>query len=357
MRLQPARATPLSTPPHPAMNSPFATLKPDTVAKLAGDGLPAGRHRWSQSEIDALTLAHAARRPLLVRGEPGTGKTQLARAAAHHLGWRLHAVVIHPRFEPQDLIVRFDAVARLADAQAGQGGLKPDTAYYQPGPLWQAIDWPSAKAYQSCANEKAAAGHVLLIDEIDKADSDLPNSLLEVLGQHTLRVPGLGLGLSAQPGHWPLVLITTNEERELPPAFLRRCIVLNVAPEGDYAAWLVQRGQAHFGPGGVARVERRVMEHAADQLVLDRKHIGGAGLPPPGPAEYLDLLGALNTLAPGDTPQQLKLLDELSRYAYIKAAHDPSLPPEASQRRTPLPIAAETRTSAKPVARTARARK
>ena len=70
------------------------------------DGLPASQHRWSERERDALMLAAAAQRPLLVRGEPGTGKTQLARAAAQHLpGWMLHSVVIHPRFEPTELPV------------------------------------------------------------------------------------------------------------------------------------------------------------------------------------------------------------------------------------------------------------
>ena len=168
---------------------------------------------------------------------------------------------------------------------------------------------------------------------------------------------GLGVRLTAQQGRWPLVLITSNEERELPPAFLRRCIVLNLAPKGDYAAWLVQRGLAHFGPGGVARIEPKVMERAADQLVVDRRHISDAGLPPPGPAEYLDLLGALSELAPGDTAQQLTLLDELSRYAYIKAAHDPTLPAEARQGRPPLPLDAQTEAAAKSATRSARAKK
>jgi Sulfatase-modifying factor enzyme 1/AAA domain (dynein-related subfamily) len=82
------------------------------------DGLAQSFHRWDQCEIDALRLARAAARPLLVRGEPGIGKTQLARAAALASGAKLHAITVNARTEPDDLLFRFDAVRRLADAQA-----------------------------------------------------------------------------------------------------------------------------------------------------------------------------------------------------------------------------------------------
>ncbi len=104
------------------MNSPkkilpvqqLQQLRPGQVQRIpATEHLDATVHQWSQAEIDALTLAVSARRPLLVRGEPGTGKTQLARAAAHQLGWALHATTIHPRFEASDLIYRFDASQAL----------------------------------------------------------------------------------------------------------------------------------------------------------------------------------------------------------------------------------------------------
>ncbi|HNJ52044.1 MAG TPA: AAA family ATPase, partial [Accumulibacter sp.] len=101
------------------IQSPFITLASGAVSRLPETPEQAEAwHQWSAAEIDALTLAYAARRPLLVRGEPGTGKTQLARAAAVHLGWKLHVETIQPRFEPGDLVARFDAVRRLADAQA-----------------------------------------------------------------------------------------------------------------------------------------------------------------------------------------------------------------------------------------------
>ena len=207
----------------------ITTLKHGDITDLpAQDGHEAAVHQWSQREIDALRLAQAAHRPLLLRGEPGTGKTQLARAVATHLGRTLLSETIHPRFEPSDLVYRHDAVRRLADAQAREP--LDDHTYWHPGALWQAYNWASACQYGHCRQQPAPTGHVILIDEIDKADSDLPNSLLEVLGQRRLSIPALDLRLSEPADQPPLILITTNEERELPPAFLRRCVVLNLDP-------------------------------------------------------------------------------------------------------------------------------
>ena len=129
----------------------FQDIVKGTVHKLPPtDHLSESWHQWSQREIDALTLAVAAKRPLLVRGEPGTGKTQLARAAANHLGWVLESVTIHSRYEPQDLLYRFDAVKRLADAQLRDVGADwleaREAGYWEPGPLWRAFGWRSAVA-------------------------------------------------------------------------------------------------------------------------------------------------------------------------------------------------------------------
>lgn len=320
--------------------TPFAALKPGSIQHLPESAaLTESWHQWSQAEIDALTLAHAARRPLLVRGEPGTGKTQLARAAAAYLGWNLHAETIHPRFEPHELQYRFDAVRRLADAQANKGELD-DHRYWRPGVLWQAFGWQSALPFLHFS-EKAEQpkGHVVLIDEIDKADSDLPNSLLEVLSQrsfHVEPVPEAIGGPGVQP---PLILITTNEERDLPAAFLRRCIVLSLAHEGEYPDWLVQRGLAHFGalPEVAGResplLDEAVLRQAAVQLDQDRAAFHSLNLAKPGLAEYLDLLHALHELFPPQpdaaarTAAQLQWLDRLSAYSYLKHAVDDTASP------------------------------
>jgi MoxR-like ATPase len=319
------------------MTTDLSTLKPGAVQPLpADDAREAAFHHWSQAEINALRLAHAAERPLLVRGEPGTGKTQLARAVAQHLGWCLQAVTVHPRIDAQDLVYRFDAIRRLADAQANRP--LDEASYIEPGPLWRAYEWTSAIQHGSLrtapsqpqppAAPSLPAGHVVLIDEIDKADSDLPNSLLEVLGQRSLFVAPLNRHIGGPKASRPLVVITTNEERELPSAFVRRCMVLNLVPDSSlsYAQWLVQRGQAHYATGALRSNDKRprmaldVLEQAATQLCQDRDHAQRTGVHAPGPAEYLDLLRALHQLAPGNTTQQQHWLQELSAYAFVKNA-------------------------------------
>ena len=319
-------------------NSPFNKLQPGAVQELRESPAQARAwHQWSAAEIDALTLAYAARRPLLVRGEPGTGKTQLARAAAEALGWRLHAETIHPRFEPPELLARFDAVRRLADAQAGASAeekLADPTRYWRPGVLWKAFGWESAQPFLA-ADERSVdpavpAGHVVLIDEIDKADSDLPNSLLEVLAQRSFRVEPLAQPIGGPQVQPPLIVITTNEERELPAAFLRRCIVLTQQPDPgmSYRDWLVRRGAAHFAelpatsptasPRRAELIAAVILEKAAEQLVSDRQQVSQLNLPPPGLAEYLDLLYALHELFPGQSGAQQQWLGRLSAYGYLK---------------------------------------
>ncbi|WGS85797.1 AAA family ATPase [Methylomonas sp. UP202] len=328
--------------------SPIETLRQLTdgfVQRIpATNHLDATVHQWSQAEIDALTLAISARRPLLVRGEPGTGKTQLARAVAQQLGWVLHATTIHPRFEASDLLYRFDAVKRLADAQAREPHLIEHN-YWEPGPLWKAYDWQLACEYGSCRPklgddpQTEPEGHVVLLDEIDKADSDLPNSLLDVLGQRAFEIPALNLRFGAPSRQLPLILITTNEERELPAAFIRRCIVLNLShdPELGYEEWLAKRGLAHFAEGrdaGRTGVPVEIIRLAAKRLVEDRNNAEQAALPPPGLAEFIDLLSALVQLAPDDAILQERWLKRLSGYAFIK--HRPVEGVKGTQQQRPF---------------------
>lgn len=312
-------------------HNPFTQPLAATRSELpACERFEATSHLWSQPELDALALAVAARRPLLVRGEPGSGKSQLARAAAKLLEAPPPLVqVIHPRFEPRDLLYRYDTIRRLADANT-PGGLKTESqAYVHPGVLW--------RAWEGAANGLV----VVLIDEIDKGDADVPNSLLEILGQRSFKVdeaqdmPTPKLAAHAMP----LVVITTNEERELPAAFVRRCVVLNLNPPKDEAMlkqWLLERVRAHQSLARALHPE--VLSRAIDQVLADRSNAEQQGQPKVGLAETLDLLTALGEVTktftgPEQAAKQHEWLDRLSAYALVKhAGVDPG------QRRPPVPM-------------------
>jgi len=275
--------------------------------------LPALTHLFDVKDVWAIRAALGARRPLLVRGDPGTGKSQLARAAAQALGRVLVSEVITSRTESQDLHWRFDAVARLGRAQAmaaaGQanGSALDEHLYLSPGPLWWVFDWAGADEQRAAAAVKGKKpsppdgwkpkkGCVLLIDEIDKADSDVPNGLLESLGNGEFHVPYVDKPVACRPElPPPLVVITTNEERELPPAFVRRCLVLQLAlPPGDRLIdFLIERGKAHFGD----RLADDIYRDAARLVAKDRESLVSQGMVAPGQAEYLDLLRAVLDVA------------------------------------------------------------
>lgn len=271
---------------------------------------PETKHIFDKESIWAVKAALAAERPLLIRGEPGTGKSQLARAAAVKMKRAFISDVVHSRSEPQDLQWQFDAVARLGEAQILGGSGKGDSKdaleprrFLSPSALWWAFDYRNAeehcKKYKvNCLKPdkpvgwKAENGCVVLIDEIDKADADLPNGLLETLGNGAFTIPHLDKPIGIAEGTpAPLVVITTNEERELPRAFLRRCMVLHMElpkEDADLTDWLVERGGIH-SPG----LSKTIREKAATQLIIDRKAALNIGHSPPGQAEYLDILRAL----------------------------------------------------------------
>ncbi|MDT4328599.1 MoxR family ATPase [Methylomonas sp. MED-D] len=298
---------------------------------------------------DAIRLAEASGRPLLVRGLPGTGKSDLARAAAQMFERAFVYEVVTARSEPQELLWRFDAVARLADAQAREPRAKDVSHYIAPGPLWWSIDWrgaeqwlrehevhaqrpdaeltdQSGQAFRQ-AQRAETKGCVLLLDEIDKADSELPNSLLEVLANNGFRLPCAdGYEVKARQ-HKPLIIVTTNEDRELPAAFVRRCLVLPLAADADFKQWLIARARSHYrdpddasqaGDGRPAMAQT-LLEQAAQRLMDDRAQLRGeAHLP--GLAEYLDLLRGLDSLARNNPAQQQQWLDRVCDFAYRKSA-------------------------------------
>ena len=155
----------------------------------------------------AVNAAVTLERPLLVKGEPGTGKTELARQVATSLGLKMIEWNIKSTTKAQQGLYEYDAVSRLRDSQLGEERVHDVKNYIRKGKLWQAFD----------ADEKV----VLLIDEVDKADIEFPNDLLQELDRMEFHVYETGETITAK--HRPIVIITSNNEKELPDAFLRRC--------------------------------------------------------------------------------------------------------------------------------------
>lgn len=292
------------------------TLEP--VELLESGSWPAAFHLVQEREFKSLVAAVASGRPLLVRGEPGIGKSNLARAAASMLQRKFISFVVQPNTEYQDLLWKLDTVGRLADAQIGE--LKNVQNYLTAGPLWWAFDMegekpkgsfgfdlslfePSRTSGNSIQNK--SEGVVLLIDEIDKADISLCNGILEVLGNGAFTVDGWQNRVVTNRDKPPLVIMTSNGTRELPAAFLRRCVVLDLhMPDGkEFIDRLVDVGKVHF-PG----MDNSVMRRAADQILRDRE--AGDEQIRTGQAEYIDLLRAVSKIS-DDSDGQIFWLKKL----------------------------------------------
>lgn len=155
----------------------------------------------------AVNAAITLERPLLVKGEPGTGKTELARQVANALGLPMLEWAIKSTTRAQQGLYEYDAVSRLRDSQLGDERVRDISNYIRKGKLWQAFE--------------AEGRVVLLIDEIDKADIEFPNDLLQELDKMEFHVYETGESVRARQR--PIVIITSNNEKDLPDAFLRRC--------------------------------------------------------------------------------------------------------------------------------------
>jgi MoxR-like ATPase len=169
----------------------------------------AGTDRYIATDdlMMAVNAAITLSRPLLIKGEPGTGKTQLAQEIARALGKPLHEWHIKSTSKAQQGLYEYDAVSRLRDSQLGDARVHDIANYILKGKLWEAFE--------------SDVQPVLLIDEIDKADIEFPNDLLRELDRMEFYVYETRALVSAR--HRPIIIITSNNEKELPDAFLRRC--------------------------------------------------------------------------------------------------------------------------------------
>lgn len=254
----------------------------------SGDNQGGAAYVYSDHIVLAVNVALATGRPLLVRGASGCGKSALALSVARHLKWRYYERVISSRTQARDLLWEVDQLRRLQDAQAK--ALKEDIRpYINPGILWWGFDSKSAcrrgvgddinlewPMLTDPSGEGALERAVILIDEIDKADPDVPNNLLVPLGSLRFSVDDAGIEVKANQS--PLIFLTTNDERELPVAFLRRCVELKL--ELPSKEMLVAIGKAHFGKSLALTLEK-----VADLITQTSRNT-------PSTAEYLDTVRA-----------------------------------------------------------------
>jgi MoxR-like ATPase len=280
----------------------------------------------------AVQVALATGRPLLLRGDPGCGKSSLAPYIARQRGWRYYETVVTAHTRPRDLLWTFDAVRRLADAQSGVSD-RPLSTYVEPGALWWAFApssarfrgdpsatvTPAIEPFRQINESRSADRAVVLVDEIDKADPDLPNGLLVPLGTGSFVVTETNAEVSRETaagdgtgGH--LVVITTNEERELPEAFLRRCVVAWLrSPDLE---GLLAIADAHFaGDGSGWSDSDRKLARAVAETVIDIREVARhQGVRPASTAEFLDALRALRRLGIGPGSDQWRTVCQFTLY-------------------------------------------
>src|SRR5687767_12974103 len=226
----------------------------------------------------AITLA----RPLLIKGEPGTGKTQLAQEVATALGRPIFGWHIKSTSKAQQGLYEYDAVSRLRDSQLGDGRVHDIRNYIVKGKLWEAFE--------------AETQPVLLIDEIDKADIEFPNDLLRELDRMEFYVYETRELVKAR--HRPIIAITSNNEKELPDAFLRRCFFHYIRiPDKETMERIVQ---VHFPTlkKSLLREEMEVFFEVREVPGLKKK---------PSTSELLDWLKLL--LAEDIPPEALRAKD------------------------------------------------
>jgi MoxR-like ATPase len=225
----------------------------------------------------AVNAARALQKPLLVKGEPGTGKTLLAEQVAESLGMKLITWHIKSTTKAQQGLYEYDAVSRLRDSQLGEDKVYDIANYIKKGKLWEAFT----------ADERV----VLLIDEIDKADIEFPNDLLHELDRMSFYVYETGETVVAKQR--PVIIITSNNEKELPDAFLRRCFFHYIDFPDE--ATMRQIIAVHFPH------IRETLVSEALQIFFKLRQVSGLKKPP----STSELIDWLSLLMADDMPEEV----------------------------------------------------
>lgn len=254
----------------------------------------------------AVNLAITLRRPLLIEGDPGCGKTCLAKAVAFELGlpffrWNVESVT-----KARDGLYTYDALGRLHDVQLQSGGGQPNRNPNQPDTYCEMGAIGKAFNIQDCTS-------VILIDEIDKAELDFPNDLLTVLDKPwEFQVRESGSTVKANPVHIPIVFITSNKEKgNLPDAFLRRCLYHYVEfPSQEQT--LKEILSLHFQLQEQAPPANDLQDAAIEKFLAVRNE--GGLIRKPGTSEFLDWLKALYSF--GEHPYEAEKLRSDPRLPY-----------------------------------------
>jgi MoxR-like ATPase len=227
----------------------------------------------------AVNAAITLEKPLLIKGEPGTGKTELARQVANSLSLPIIEWNIKSTTRAQQGLYEYDAVSRLRDSQLGDANINNIDNYIKKGKLWEAF--------------VAESKTILLIDEIDKADIEFPNDLLHELDKMEFHVYETGQQITAK--HRPIIIITSNNEKELPDAFLRRCFFHYIRfPDQSTLEKIVE---IHF-----PKIKKSLLNNALTQFFEIRETPGLKKKP--STSEVLDWLKLL--LADDISPNELR---------------------------------------------------
>lgn len=237
--------------------NPFRIYSGDGTTQQNGRGVPPldetvwrddpGDYLAEEGLRDAVNVAITLGQPLIVTGEPGTGKTQLAGSVAHGLGLPA-PLVFHTKSTStaRDLFYRYDSLRHFHDSQFNKGEL-PVEGYVEYAPLGLAIllamDPRAADPFLPDALKgKGPMRSVVLVDEVDKAPRDLPNDILDELESMSFSVAETGRRFAADRRYKPILVLTSNSEKTLPDAFLRRCVYYHVSfPSGDRLLQIVRR--------------------------------------------------------------------------------------------------------------------